>query len=372
MKSSNQNQSNQTLLMLELLRSSLLKKKPTFTSTTIDWDSLMDQSGEEGILAWVWDGICQLPKELQPPRLQRINWDLSSGEITGIYEKQKHILSQILETCGRHEIRLLLLKGISLSHLYDKPQCRPCGDIDIFVFDDYNRFNHLYSEYYDYNYCHHDVFFLDGVRIENHREFIDTDTRQRKDINIYLRSCLKDVRLTPFGYYELPPMAYLIFLSVHSMHHIYCDSTITMRSLADFAMYLRTHSKELRPEDCFLLLKQFKIDKGFEVLLYMSEFVLGISFDEYHQRALPRNYVAFLKNWICSGYAKPSTKEEALKNGVWSYIVMLRDKMRIRRYMLRLYDLGRYYNLKSLKHRMHEFGYALIRKNGPNKMRSND
>ena len=362
MNCSKQNQIDQTLLMLELLRSSILQKEPIIPNTKIDWDSLMDQSAEEGILAWVWDGICQLPKEFQIPRQQRINWGLSSGEITGIYEKQKQILSQILDTCSRHEIRLLLLKGISLSHLYDKPQCIPCGDIDIFVFDDYNRFNQLYSEYYDYNYCHHDVFFLDGVRVENHREFIDTDTRQRKDINVYLSSCLKDVRLTPFGYYELPPMAYLLFPTVHSMHHIYCDTTINMRSLADFAMYLRNHSKELRPDDCFMLLKQFRIDKGFEVLLYMSEFVLGISFDEYHQRSLPRNYVAFLKNWICSGYAKPLTKDEALNNGVWSYIVMLRDKMRIRRYMLRLYDLRRYYNIKSIRRRMHEFIGSLIRR----------
>lgn len=355
-------QSNQTMLMLELLRSSILKNEPSVKQFQIDWDSLMDQSADEGVLAWVWDGILHLPNELQPPRLQRINWDLSSGEIISNYEKNNQILKQILDECNRHGIRLLLLKGISLSHLYTKPQYRPCGDIDIFVFDDYNLFNQLFSSCYDYNYCHHDVFVLNGVRIENHKEFIDTDTRQRKNINAYFRSCLKDVRQTSWGYYELQAMPYLIFLTVHSMHHIYCDTTLNMRSLADFAMFLKTHSDELHPDDCFQLLKRFNIYKGFEVVLYMSEFVLGISMDQYHQHSLPTKYVLFLKNWIYSGYAKPLTKNVAIKRGLFSYIEMMRDKIRIRRYMLRLYDKGRYYNLNSVKHIILELICSLGRK----------
>ncbi len=87
----------------------------------VDWDGLMDVSKSQGFIAWVWDGICRLPVEQQPPRQYRINWGMSAQEIWDRYEKQKKVLAEMVEICNHNNMRLLLMKGIGLSELYPKP-----------------------------------------------------------------------------------------------------------------------------------------------------------------------------------------------------------------------------------------------------------
>ena len=68
--------------MLALLRYGVLDVKPSAyqPSSQVDWDRMMDVASAQGLLAWVWDGICKLPKEFHPPRQQAINWGLSAQE----------------------------------------------------------------------------------------------------------------------------------------------------------------------------------------------------------------------------------------------------------------------------------------------------
>ena len=78
--------------MIALLRYGVLDEKPTILqpSSQVDWDRMMDIASAQGILAWVWDGICKLPKEFRPPRQQAINWGLSAQEIWDRHNMQKH------------------------------------------------------------------------------------------------------------------------------------------------------------------------------------------------------------------------------------------------------------------------------------------
>ena len=87
-----------TEMMLEFVRAAVLEREPKIPfNVAIDWDKLMDVSTEQGLIAWVWDGICRLPQEQQPPRQQRINWGLSAQEIWQRYVQQKEVLAEIVE-----------------------------------------------------------------------------------------------------------------------------------------------------------------------------------------------------------------------------------------------------------------------------------
>ena len=100
-------------VMLEFVRAAVLEREPSVPQDIeIDWDVLMDMSAEQGLLAWVWDGICKLPTELQPPRQQRINWGLSVQGIWGSYDNQKSVLKELVVVCKQNNMRLLLLKGV--------------------------------------------------------------------------------------------------------------------------------------------------------------------------------------------------------------------------------------------------------------------
>ena len=133
--------------MIGLLRYGVLDERPEqlLPSSEVDWDKMMDIAATQGILAWVWDGICKLPKENQPSRLYSINWGLSAQEIWDRYYVQRQVLRQILDVCSKNSIRILLFKGIALSELFPKPESRPAGDIDIYLFDDYKRGDELFA-----------------------------------------------------------------------------------------------------------------------------------------------------------------------------------------------------------------------------------
>ena len=322
-------------VMMELVRAAVLNMEPDISGyDVIDWDKLMDESSEQGVLAWVWDGICKLPQEQKPPRVQYINFGMSAQEIWERYERQQQLLKRLIDVCNCHNMRLLLLKGIELSKLYPKPKSRPCGDLDVYLFDDFDKFNNILNENYKSIDGHHAILSFDGIMVENHLDFLNPEIRNCTIVSDYIKSTLSDVRYTNLGYYILSPMANLVFLTMHSMKHIYADLFISIRSVLDFSMFLKSNRQELSPNDCFNQLGRLQLEKGFEVLLYMSEYFSGFNFEEYHQNVIPPKYVLFLHQWMETDFRKPNmAKVEEL--GIMAYYSQLKHNRMVRRYMMK-------------------------------------
>ena len=160
-------------IIMELMRAAVLDRSPKLPADfSINWDELMDYCAPQGILAWVWDSVCKLPQSQKPPRMQSINWALSAQEIWDTSEKQENVLKQIIEKCNNNHIRVLLLKGIGLSNLYPKPESRSCGDIDIYLFGDYEKGNMILgNNHFDETALHSELIY-DGVTVENHKMLI--------------------------------------------------------------------------------------------------------------------------------------------------------------------------------------------------------
>ena len=295
---------NQIEIMLEFLRSAVLDQMPDITDTSnIDWDVLMDMSAEQGVLAWVWDGICKLPKELKPPRLQSINWGLSAQEVWDTYGKQMRVLEGMVSSCKENGIRLLLLKGIGLSRLYPKPESRPSSDIDIYLFEDYEKGNRLFTGHDIKRIDKHASFQIDNVLIENHYSFFEPNTRQKKRILKYINSTLDDVRLTSYGYYVLCPMADMVFLTLHTLKHFTEKRLIQMKNIVDFAVYLHIYKDSLPADKCLAILSKLDLGKGFEMLVSMSEAITGLDYSMYHFNLLPADDISVIKGFMINKYA---------------------------------------------------------------------
>lgn len=342
MDKSNNNESQMSLfeVMLEFVRAAVLEREPAIPQNiTIDWDKLMDLSTEQGLLTWVWDGICKLPFELLPPRQQRINWGLSAQEIWDHYEKQQQVLIELISICNQHNIRILLLKGIELSYLYPKPQSRSCGDIDIYTFEDYDNFNKIFEKQFKYVEGKHTVFSIDGVMVENHHEFLNPDTKRKIEINNYFKSHLNEIRITDSGYFLMDPMTNMLFLTMHTIKHLNVDAFVPVRTIMDFALFLDTHRKELPPSKCHDELKKVRLEKGFEILLCMSEYFLQVKFDEYKNHLISRRHVAYLQTWMSTNYSILSVPD-AIERGLFNYLKVLRENHIRRRYTLRTKKLS--------------------------------
>lgn len=281
-------------VMMELVRGAVLGNRPQLQEgISIDWDLLMDVASEQGVIPWVWDSIVKLPSEQQPSRLYKLNWGLSAQEGICSYYRQKEVLKQMIDICNQNDIRLLLLKGIGLSRLYPNPTLRVCGDIDIFLFDDYAKGNSLFceGEYVFGDGDKHANFLYQGIIIENHLTLINTNTLQQRRVEKYLESSLKDVELSDDGYYILSPLANLIFLLMHSLSHMESQICLTIRNVVDFGMVLQKNRERINAIECRRVLSQIKMNKQFELLLSMTEEVLGVDFAEYHEGLVPKEDV---------------------------------------------------------------------------------
>lgn len=288
-------------VMMELTRAAVFNRRPILDENfEVDWSELMDVSVEQSVLSWVWDSICSLPKEKQPSRADRINWGLSAQEWMGSYHQQKKVLSQIIDVCNNNGVRVLLLKGIGLSKLYPKPESRVCGDIDIYLFGDYEKGNDLFSNgvFIFGDGDKHANFTYNGVTIENHLTIINTNTRQQRKVERYIESTLDCSELTPEGYYVLPPLTNLIFLIMHTLSHMESHISVTVRNLMDIAFVLDKNRKRIKVEDCFDVVKRLKISKSFELLISMAEVISGLSFEEYHINSIPERDVLSAFNMI--------------------------------------------------------------------------
>ncbi len=321
-----------TELMFEFVRAAVLERDPVIPQdAAIDWNRLMDISTEQGLIAWVWDGICRLPQEQQPPRQHRINWGLSAQEIWQRYEHQKEVLSEMVEVCRQNGIRLLLMKGVGLSELYPKPQSRPSGDIDIYLFGDFERGNLLFSDRQCPETELHTSFNYKGIEIENHKIFVYNNSKVKGLVGEYVLNHVQDASLGADGYYALPPMANLAYLLMHALNHVNYesgDTILSIRNILDIGMFLQRYKEQLPSNDVYITLKQLKLDKSFELVVYLSEWLLGIDYKEYHIGLVKQKDVVAIRNlFIKQGLAVPYRKEERFfgnSYALWKRYLMLK------------------------------------------------
>lgn len=270
-------------IMLEFVRAAVLERSPHVPQNIrIDWDRLMDMAAEQGLIAWVWDGICKLPVEMQPPRQQRISWSLSAQEIWNSYGHQKSVLKEVVAVCEQNNMRLLLLKGVGLSELYPNPPSRPSGDIDIYLFGDFEKGNRvLAGDNYKFSNKHAE-FDFNGVKVENHQSFFYHGTRLQIDVDDYILSVLPECSVSDDGYYVLPPMAGLVHLLLHTMVHLNNPvEHVTLKNIIDVAYYLFHNKNKLDPKLCGCIMRKLNLERAFDLYLQVSEWILSVDFSSY-------------------------------------------------------------------------------------------
>lgn len=284
-------------ILLELLRSAVLDREPSLPNdVVVNWDELLDMSSRQGVLAWIWDGICKLPVGQQPPRQQRINWALSAQEIWDRYHKQKEVLADMVKVCEENGMRMLLLKGIGLSELYPKPESRPSGDIDVFFFEDFEKGNELFAKGDSEFRNKHEGFDYKGVHVENHLTILDTDTPERLAIYNYIEPYIKHSEITPDGYYRLPVISELLYLLTHLYRHYTPTTPVPLRSFMDVVLFLNSHRAEIPVDELQKGLRICKLDYLFDIIVLLSSRLLDINLNEFYLHSVGEDFVD--KLWL--------------------------------------------------------------------------
>lgn len=292
----------QTSVLFELLRAGVLDCQPQLPQDiSINWDALMDDVSNHNILAWVWDGICKLPLEQQPPRQQRINWGLSAQEIWDAYYRRKKVINEMVSICNDNDVRLMILKGIGLSEIYPKPQSRPSGDIDIYLFNKFEKGKELFGEEVLEGTVLHDKYHYKGILVENHKMFIYPNTPVKKLVGAHLLNSLDRVILSPNGYYTFAPMDNMAYLMMHAFNHIRFvsdDGLYSLKSIVDLVVFFNTYRNSFSPNEVIGLMHKLGLAKPFELVVYFTEWLLKVECAEFHQGLIPEDDLKVIKDLI--------------------------------------------------------------------------
>ena len=282
----------------------------------MNWSEIKALADRQGLSAIVLDGLDQLPNENRPPKDIALPW---IGEVVNNYENRyRRYCEAIASLAGFYNgqgIKMMVLKGYACSLDWPKPNHRPCGDIDLWLFGKYREADEIMTRecgiQIDSSHYHHTVFDWLGFMVENHYDFIDISTRgSSRELELVLKDLGKDasyaVELNK-AIINLPsPNLNALFLIRHMVDH-FTSVSINLRQLLDWAFFVKRYSNEIDWAWLSSLLEKFHIKDFYNCLNAICVVDLGFSNSIFP----PLQYDSLLKEKVLKDILYPEfTAEE--------------------------------------------------------------
>lgn len=126
-------------VLLQLVRLGIGTSKVAKISKDIDWEVVEALAEKQGTLGVVYDGIISLADSAENaeilPLTVKLRW---MGKVMQGYEQRYKLYRKTVEDLGAwyhaHGFRMMVLKGLACGVNRPKPEHRPYGDIDIWLF----------------------------------------------------------------------------------------------------------------------------------------------------------------------------------------------------------------------------------------------
>lgn len=269
--------------MLALTKSALTNSILSQPIENIDWHTVYSLALRQGISAIVLDGIGRLPVEVRPPKPILLQWIGQATMMERMYAKHRGLIPSLASVYAKDGIRMLLLKGYGCSLCYPKPEHRPTGDIDVYLFGKQNEADILVEKQHGIKvhreYHKHSTFNYGGVEVENHAKFID-DVSHKSNIrfeSILLvvldkEECLK----SPIDNVLLPsPTFNALFLLRHTGEH-FASNEITLRHVLDVGTFFHRYHSKIDWALVFKVYKEERMLRFFNAIATICVEYLGI------------------------------------------------------------------------------------------------
>lgn len=333
-------------------------------SSEIDWDALEELAAEQGLSAVLVDGIERLPEGIRPPKLVLLQW---IGESLQGYEyRYEQYCKTIAELAAFYKVqgfKMMVLKGYACSMDWPKPEHRPCGDIDIWLFGKQKEADKALGSWFkvngsgseiDNSHHHHTIFYWRDFMVENHYDFVNVRShKQNRELEKILKKLGEDDSYSTdlFGEKVYLPSANLhaLFLMCHMVAH-FAGLGMTVRQLLDWAFFVKVHGKEVDWKWMENVLEGFGMmniydafnaicveDLGFEVRIFhrvqfdpvVKERVLKEILEPEYGIDLPkgllRSWIYRWHRWKASAWKRElcynESKWEAFWNSLWLHLL---------------------------------------------------
>lgn len=249
----------------------------------IDWHDVYGLAVRQGVSAILLEAISKLPNDDRPPKSLLLQWIGLSTMMERMYAKHRERIDSLAKLYGRHNIRMLLLKGYGCSLGYPKPEHRPTGDIDVYLFGKQEEADALVEKELGVkvhrDYHKHSTFNYGGVEVENHAKFID-DVSHKSNIRFeqILMSVLdkEECLASPIDNVLLPsPTFNALFLLRHTGEH-FASNEITLRHVLDVGTFFHRYHSKIDWALVFNVYKEERMMQFFNAIATICVEYLGI------------------------------------------------------------------------------------------------
>ena len=244
---------------LALLRLGLGNVRVVQIPKDVDWSGLQALAEEQGLSAVVLDGIEKLPDDIRPAKKELLQWIgevLQGSEYR--YDAYRKAISELAAFYNEHGFKMMILKGYACSLDWPKPEHRPCGDIDIWLFGQQKEADkELVSSFkiqdpsfkIDKSHLHHTVFNWGEFMVENHFEIVDTkSSKSNAKIEKLFQELAMDnsssVEVNGEKVYLPSPNFHALFLLRHAVLHFNTDG-LTIRHALDWGFFVKKYTKQI-------------------------------------------------------------------------------------------------------------------------------
>lgn len=260
---------------LQLVRLGIGTSKDAIISKEVDWQTVKIVAEEQGLSAVVLDGIDKLNTN-QPNSTNTLSLEFKLEWIGDVlqnyeqrYEQYKKAIVSLAGFYNQHGFKMMVLKGYSCSLDWPKPEHRPCGDIDIWMFERQKEADKILSNTdftdkadnisrifelentidIDRSQHHHTVFEWDGFTVENHYDFINVHRHpSHRGLEVIFKELGKDdshyVEVGGEKVYMPSPNLHALFLLRHALNH-FPSIGINLRNVLDWAFFVEKHTNEI-------------------------------------------------------------------------------------------------------------------------------
>ena len=224
-----------------------------------DWVSTRDLANKQGLSAIVIDGIEQLPDTKRPPKELLLQW---IGEVFQNYENRyklyQRVIAELAGWYNTHGYKMMVLKGYACGIDWPKPEHRPCGDIDTWLFGKQKDADkELVSSFriqdpsfkIDSSHHHHTVFDWCGFSVENHYDFVNVHAHKSSaELEKVFKQLGADdshsVEVLGEKVYLPSPNLHALFLIRHMVSH-FAAAEISLRQVLDWAFFVEKHTNNV-------------------------------------------------------------------------------------------------------------------------------
>lgn len=271
------------LYLLQLGLSGKIKESVIDIKYDIDWYTVYTLALRQGVSAILLDAIGLLPSETRPPKPVLMQWICQATMMELMYAKHRERIVELADFYKQNGIRMLLLKGYGCSLCYPKPEHRPTGDLDVYLFGKQEEADILVEKQLGIKvhreYHKHSTFNYSGVEVENHAKFID-DVSHKSNIRFeqILMSVLEKEEClpSPIDNVLLPSSTFnALFLLRHTGEH-FASNEITLRHVLDVGTFFQQYHSQIDWALVFKVYKEERMLRFFNAIATICVEYLGI------------------------------------------------------------------------------------------------